>query len=145
MNTNGFGGKNVSKSATIFTNDEKNHKLRVTISGKVEKFVSIAPRTVNLKGVSGKKITSSVKITPEDKYPFKIVGKPRVKDGKSISFKLEEKKSEKPEYLLTVENTQKENGRYSDIIYLKTDSEIKPEIEIRVYGSISEDKSKKKK
>jgi len=46
---------------------------------------------------------------------------------------------------LTVENLKKVGGRYSDTIYLKTDSKIKPEIKIRVYGNIFEKHQKGKK
>jgi len=137
VDTKGFGGKTVSKKATIYTNDEKNKKLKVHISGKVEKFAVIQPNSILLKGNSEKNINSSVTIVPKDKYPFKVIGT-RAKDGKNIRFKLEDvKKSGKQAYQLTVENLQKKQGRYSDTIYLKTDSDVMQEIEIRVYANIS--------
>jgi len=78
----------------------------------------------------------TVKIIPEEKYPFKIVGD-RTIHNQNFHYKLEEvKRSTKTEYVLTVENLKKEKGRYSDTIKLKTDSKIRPEIRIRVYGNI---------
>jgi hypothetical protein len=41
-------------------------------------------------------------------------------------------------YILTVENLKKDPGRYYDIILLKTDSLIKPELQLSVYGQILE-------
>ncbi len=77
-----------------------------------------------------------VRIVAEEKYPFKIVSAKSDK-GENISFKLEEvKDSKKPEYVLTVENTKKEKGRYSDTLYLQTDSKVKKEIKIRVFGNV---------
>ncbi len=77
-----------------------------------------------------------VRIVTEEKYPFKIVSA-RSDKGENISFKLEEvKDSKRPEYILTVENTKKEKGRYSDAVYLQTDSNVKKEIKIRVFGNV---------
>jgi hypothetical protein len=42
------------------------------------------------------------------------------------------------EYVLTVENLKNDTGRYFDTIKLTTDSKIRPEIKIYVYGYISE-------
>jgi len=53
--------------------------------------------------------------------------------------------SEREAYILIVENLKKRQGRYRDTIYLKTDSKIKPEIKIRVYGNILETHQKGKK
>ena len=56
---------------------------------------------------------------------------------KYIRYKLKEtKRSERTEYVLTVANLKKEKGRYFETIKLKTDSKIRPEIRIRVYGNI---------
>jgi hypothetical protein len=41
---------------------------------------------------------------------------------------------------LTVENTKNKKGRFFDIIYLKTNSKIRPEIKISLYGNIKERK-----
>jgi hypothetical protein len=46
---------------------------------------------------------------------------------------------------LIVENLKKAGGYYLDTIYLKTDSKIRPEIKIRVYGNILETHQKGKK
>ena len=78
----------------------------------------------------------TVKIIPEEKYPFKMVGD-RTVNKKYIRYELKEvKRSEKTEYVLTVANLKKRKGRYFETIRLKTDSKIRPEIRIRVYGNI---------
>jgi hypothetical protein len=40
-------------------------------------------------------------------------------------------------YRLIVENLKEDKGRYFDTIYLKTDSPLRPVIEIGVFGIIS--------
>lgn len=65
---------------------------------------------------------------------------------KYIRYKLKEaKRSERTEYVLTVANLKKEKGRYFETIKLKTDSKIRPEIRIRVYGNILDRSSGGKK
>jgi hypothetical protein len=110
--------------------------LNLTVIGHINHFVRIIPNRVTLSGVSGTSIEKKVNIIPEEKYPFKIVGDRTVRK-KYIRYKLEKaKRSEKPGYVLTVANLKKGKGRYFETIRLKTDSKIRPEISIRVYGNI---------
>ena len=39
-------------------------------------------------------------------------------------------------YLLTVENTKPDQGSYQDTLTLKTDSQLKPELDLPVYGFV---------
>lgn len=141
MNTKNYGGRKLSKSATIQTNDKENPKLRVTISGQVKKFVTIRPKTAKLRGQVGEDpIKTELSIIPEKPYPFRILGS-AAKKGENIAFDVKEvRKEDHSEYLLTVKNLRKEKGRYTDTISLKTDSDIQSEIQIRVYGNISDPK-----
>ena len=126
----------MNKNITVETNDQKNPKLNLTVFGMVEKFVTIIPKNVILRGFVGDQLKTTVKIIPVEKYPFKIIESKAI-NGKNIRFKLEEHKLSKGmEYALTVENLKKDKGRYSDNISLKTDSEIRPLIRISVNGSI---------
>ena len=98
-----------------------------------------------LSGSVGNKIAASVRIIPEKKYPFKIIST-KTKRGKNINYNLStESKHETDEYLLRIENLKKEKGRYHDIIYLKTDSSLQPEIRIIIVGNIINNKQKSDK
>jgi hypothetical protein len=133
------------KNITVYTNDRKNRKITLKITGNVEKFVIINPNRVKLTGLSGQKIHASVSILPEKKYPFKITDV-TARDGKHIKFTLSEIKGVNgTSYKLTVENLKKEKGRYHDTLYLKTDSKIKPKISINIFGNIYETLKKGKK
>jgi hypothetical protein len=105
--------------------------------GDVIKFVTLAPRRLILKGKAGETVNQTVTITPQDKYPFKII-EARANEGKHIRFTLEELATpQKIEYKLTVENTKAEIGRYYDYISLKPDKATLPEIKVWVYGTIT--------
>ena len=145
VSTNHKGGKKLLKTATIYTNDKKNPRLKLSIIGEVEKFVTIRPNQVRLHGVTGQEIKRKVTIIPTPKYPFKII-KARVRDGKDISYQLSEEKSENGQkYALTVENKRMEKGSYFDIITLETDSKIRPTLSVRVYGDIKSHSEEEKK
>ena len=122
---------------SVYTNDKKKPISSLIISGRIEKFFMLSPNQVRLEGLVGKQIEHIVTITPEEKYPFKIV-KASVKTGKYIRFNLKEVKgSKKTVYLLSVENLRKEKGRYYDMIFLKTDNRLLPDISVRVFGNIT--------
>ena len=110
--------------------------LHLTLVGNINKFVTIEPQRVILRGFAGNQITHKVRIIPEENYPFKILGDREVRK-KNIRYELTEaQRSKKTEYILTVANLKKQKGRYYDLIKLKTDSKIRPDIRIRVYGNI---------
>ena len=88
---------------------------------------------------------STVKIIPEAKYPFKIE-EVRAQKGKDIRFELKPLEDQKQVgYQLIVQNLKKTKGRYSDVIILKTDSKVKPELKINVHGDILDKPRVKKK
>lgn len=94
-------------------------------------------------GEAGEEIKAVVRIVPEEKYPFKILeAKPSNKDN--IRVEMEEKKNDKGiEYQLTVFNLKKEKIRYYEKVILKTDSKIRPEVKINVFGNIIDKKAGK--
>jgi len=120
----------------IQTNDLQKQNLTLVVKGYVKKFVTIRPKRVQLTGAIDEEISQTVAIIPEKEYPFNII-ETTAKQGDDIKFALEEKQGDTgTEYQLTVENTRRQAGRYYDIIILKTDNELRPELQVRVYGNI---------
>jgi len=131
----------MKKTAGVYTNDKNRPRQDLVISGPVEKFVTIRPQHVSLRGIAGDSIKGQVTIIPEKKYPFKILDV-QAKDGKNINFQLDEvKKTNGRAYELKVENLREKSGRYYDTIILKTDSKVRPELNVRVYGYLQTRKS----
>jgi hypothetical protein len=123
----------MQKSAEVVSNDPKEPVVQLVISGAVDKFATITPRMVSLRGTAGETLMQTVTITPESKYPFKIVGA-EARDGKNISFRLNEVKGADPNaYALVVQNLRTDAGSFNDIVVLRTDNLIKPELDVRVY------------
>jgi len=131
----------MKKTAKVYTNDKNRQRLDLVISGEVENFVTIRPKSVNLRGIAGDSIKGLVTLVPEKKYPFKIL-KVYAKNGKNINFQLEEIiQSDNTAYELRVENLKQDTGRYYDNIILETDSKIRPQLNVRVYGYLRPRKS----
>ena len=119
------------------TTDPKKPVTQLTISGPVKNFATITPNNIRLYGKVGEPVKETVRIVPEESYPFKIL-ETKAQIGRDIRYQLtSEKQTPGGTYLLTVENLKQETGRYYDTIFLMTDSRVKPKISIQVYGKIS--------
>ncbi len=131
----------MKKTAGVYTNDKSRPRQDLVISGPVEKFATIRPQHVSLRGYAGDSIKGVVTIIPEKKYPFKILDV-QAQNGQNINIRLDEvKKSSGRAYELKVENLRQKAGRYYDTIILKTDSKVRPELNVRVYGYLRARKS----
>ena len=120
----------------VHTDDHQNPELKLSIAGIVENIVKIQPRRVVLKGLAGKPIKQTVTIVPQKKYPLRIV-EADPKQGGNFNYRLKTvNQAGSFFYLLTVENLMQRKGRYFGTIRLKTDSKLKPMINIPVQGSI---------
>jgi hypothetical protein len=131
----------MKKTAGVYTNDKSLPRQDLIMSGPVEKFATIRPKHVSLRGYAGDPIKGMVTIIPAKKYPFKILDA-QAQKGEDINIQLDEvDKSSGQAYELKVENLRQKSGRYYDTIILKTDSKIRPEIDVRVYGNLRNRKS----
>jgi hypothetical protein len=136
VDTTGNGGsQKFSREIIVFTSDPEHNQVKLTIEGKVSKFVDI-PSRINLKGPAGQEIKQEITIVPRPEYPFKILEVKTQKEGNIRLDMKEEKKETGTEYKLAIVNLKTEKNTYADAVLLKTDSKIRSEIRIPVYGNI---------
>jgi len=122
----------------VETSAAKQPNVSIEIAGNVEKFANITPNKLILRGNVGESITGSVTVSPDPKYPFKVL-ETKPKNGTDIQARIEEKQENNiTTYIVTVENLKKVPGRYYDVVMLKTNSPVKPELQLSVYGQILE-------
>jgi len=130
----------MSKSARAYTNDPDHPQIVLSMQGPVKTFATIEPEQVRLFGAAGDALKQTVTITPQAEFPFKIL-EANAQIGRDIRYRIEENNGDQgTTYRLTVVNTRASAGRYFDTIHLKTDSPLKPRIDIRVYGRIQDSK-----
>lgn len=121
---------------TVLTDDPDNGQIPLIITGRVSAVYTLSAKSVKLTGIAGEKIEKTIRLVPSRDNPF-TVEKVTAKKGENIRFKLEEVGTgEDIQYELTVENTATDPGVYFDTLKLKTDSDIKPQIDISVVGRI---------
>lgn len=131
----------MQKTAGVYTNDKSRPQQDLVISGQVDNFATIRPQSLSLRGYVGDSIKGMISIIPEKKYPFKILNA-KAQSGKNVNVQLDETtNSNGTAYELKVENLSQKSGRYYDTIILETDSKIRPELNVRVYGYLRERKS----
>jgi hypothetical protein len=136
FDTGGYGGQKVRESVRIQTNDPNWPWLQVAVTGIVEKFAEIRPERVRLAGPAGQPLVAEVEIFPRKDLPFTI-SRINAKSGDFITYALTKRCTDGHDRcVLRVENTRKEKGRYLDILYLSTTSELRPTISIYVTGVI---------
>jgi hypothetical protein len=142
FNTSGYGGRDIQEIISVSTDDPQRPRTTLTMRGKVNAFVMVTPRYARLNGKVGDPVTAVVRITPAEAYPFKITAV-KAKSGQHITYELAQPSEESEgAYLLTVTNTKKEAGRYADTITIKTDSKVRSELKVGVYGYLSDNKKK---
>lgn len=120
----------------VHTNGDDNGIVHLTVYGFVERFAMVRPERVFLNGPLNKKLSVTLEIIPEEKYPFTVLETSAL-NGENITFKLEKNPGPKSsQYLLTVKSKAKAKGKYFDLIIVKTDNKIHPEIRIPVLVNI---------
>jgi hypothetical protein len=144
VDTTGYGGKKMEKSAEVLTNDPQEPVVHLMVSGPVDRFATITPRTLSLRGMSGETLRGTVSIVPEEKYPFKILGAHPL-EGKLKLQLNEAQEGGKSAYALVVENLKSDAGSYNDIVRLKTDNPLQPEMDVRVFIYLRAQPSSEKK
>jgi hypothetical protein len=139
VDTSGFGGRKLQKTATVFTNDPENQKVDLIIRGDVKEFATIQPSRVRMAGKVGDDVSTTVTVTPAEEFPFSVLEVKPLKEG-NVKVELEEapesEEAARKQYKVTVTNLKQEKARYFDTIVLKTDSDVRPELKISVYGNI---------
>lgn len=125
----------MSKDITLHTNDPRNRRIVLHIKGAVETVVHVVPKVVRLLGNASEKIETVVKIIPDSKYPLSILSL-KLKEGKSITANITPSRAPAGSWDVTVRSKEGMSGNFFDVITLKTDSNMQPEIKINVVGNI---------
>jgi hypothetical protein len=135
FDSKGSGGQDVEHKIRVETDDPETGNFDLMVTGHVDPIVIIDPEKVILEGEAGKGIETGLSITPDPRHPLKVISV-ESKKGNVLCSINEVKASNPARYMITVKNLRKEKGEYKDIIYLKTDSDIRPGISVRVTVNI---------
>ena len=137
FSTDGYGnGERIFREVKFDTSDPNMPQLTLEMAGVVEKVYRITPRVGNLTGKATDNIQTTILILPEERYPFNVLGA-KAKKGRDIAYAIKEiEQNGRKGFALTIKSIRKDKGLFSDKIYLRTDSNVVPEISIGVFGKI---------
>lgn len=132
LDTSGYGGRKVVKSAEVLTSDPAAPAVTLRLSGEVQRLALIQPRVLHLRGEAGERLRGEILVQPEEAHPFRIL-EARAGGGTIRVETLAEQRNGRPAFRLQVENVRTEAGSFNDTIRLKTDHPRKPELDLRVF------------
>lgn len=138
-NTKNYGGYNFTKTIHVITNDPEQKQIELKIDGPVALFAEIKPIRVSLYGNVGEELSGESIITPQRKYPFKIVS---AEPDDALKGKVDVGVSKKGNgYVVKVQNKVSHETRYRGKIIIKTDSPLRPQLDVHVYGRLNKKSS----
>ncbi|MCK4767627.1 MAG: hypothetical protein KAS28_04495 [Desulfobacula sp.] len=123
----------MKKTILVKTDDPGKKKFNLVVTGLVEKVVEINPVSVYLDGAPGETLESIVTITPSEKYKFSILGMEQ-KINTRIKAQLMEPKGDEKFWQIKIKSTSDKADDLYDVLTLKTDSQYRPILTIRVYA-----------
>ncbi len=132
VNLNNFNGP-VKKTSTAFSNDPQNPQVKLVMQGTVKGLIEVRPgNVVSFRGLLDQMTEQELEIVSLSR-PFRIQGVESTL-GDKINHRLETV-TEGKHYRLKLANLAKQ-GSYSGVVKVVTDHPQKPEIVIRVVGSV---------
>lgn len=123
----------MTKKILVKTDDPKNNKFYLSISGKVKEIVKISPSTVTLSGAPGQTLSDVVTIEPVQGNELKILGM-KLKYNKQIKAELIKPGQGKKDWQIRISCYSDRSADIYDFITLTTDNPHKPNLRIRVYA-----------
>lgn len=129
----------MKKVTLIRTDDPEKPKFTVTVTGPVDKVVTIKPKSVYLQGNQGDTLETMIEITPSQKYQFSILGL-KQKKNTDIKASLIAPEGDEKSWQIRVKAESDKAGQIYDLLTLKTDSKYRPSLTIRVYAKFAEKK-----
>ena len=136
VNTRGYGGRSLTKSFTVTTNDPQHKQISLAVTGKVLAVMGVQPSFIRFVGFPGEKLSATVRLTPQQGFPFKVK-KVETSDAKiKVDLKPLGQNPDKDGYDLVATTTRNESGLFRGMIRVYTDLEQKPLLQISVSGRI---------
>lgn len=106
----------------------------LTVKGFVQKIVDISPEAVLWEGKPGEKMEAEITIVPKKNYDFSILSLTQL-PGSKFSAKLISPDKKGDPWKIKVETDSDKPDSFYDSLTLKTDSQHKKELIVRVYAT----------
>jgi hypothetical protein len=129
--TLGYGGKIMTKTILVKTDDPGQRTLNLVVTGQVDRIAEISPPSVYLNGKAGDALEAVVTITPSKKYAFTLLGLEKRNKSRIEATLIQPEKDGRTWRIQIKCRSDKAEDLYDELV-LKTDSPYVPTIGIRV-------------
>lgn len=124
----------MKKNIKIESDDPIKKRFNLVVKGLVEKIVTVLPQTIRMQGRPGETLEKIVSITPSPKYPFSILDI-KIKNKTPIQTTLIKPESNNKPWQISVKVTSDEVQSFYDVLKIRTDSKLKPNLTVRVFAA----------
>jgi hypothetical protein len=127
----------INKTVEVLTNDPRQPKITLTLTGTVEPEFALTERMVFFGNVArGKEAVKELLITiPPDK-PVKIVSAESTDQNVTVRLEPVPGSNDKKVKLIAVQKADAKDGYHFGMIVVKTTSSLTPELKITVRGNV---------
>ncbi len=115
------------------TDDPKNKKFYLKISGKVKEIIKVSPATVNLSGTPGSTLSAMVTIEPVQAATLNILDM-KLRFNKQIKAEVIKPRKGEKNWQVRISCYSDQPADIYDFITLTTDNPNKSHLKIRVYA-----------
>ena len=122
------------KTIQVRTDDPKNAKFNLIITGQVTKIIDVSPSTVSLNGKPGDVLKAEVEIRPVGDHFFKLL-ELTTRFNKGVSARIVKPTDAKSPWTVKIQSRSDKATDLYEVITVKTDSPLKPKLTIRVFAT----------
>jgi hypothetical protein len=133
IQTKAFHGK-IHRTARIFSNDPKNPKLTIAITGNLWVPILVSTNRVFLRGMVGEEVTNTVTIKGQKQDPLELIID-SVSPPEKVAVQVGGKEDDGT-YWIVFKNLLKDEGFYMGEVKLLTNYTDEPEIRFQILGAI---------
>jgi uncharacterized membrane protein len=123
----------LNKNILVKTDDPKNKKFYLKISGKVKEIIKVSPGTVNLSGTPGSTLSAMVSIEPVQGDALNILDM-KLRFNKQIKAEVIKPRKGEKNWQVKISCYSDQPADIYDFITLTTDNPNKSHLRIRVYA-----------
>jgi hypothetical protein len=134
VKTEGYQGP-VRKSARVYTNDPTKAMVTLTISATVKAAINISPRYVYLRGVDEKSVSRVVEVSAQLDKALKLTPD-QFNLSDKVTYAIEETEAGR-KFQIRLASIPGVDKAFRGFLKLKTNYPEKPEITIRISGSVT--------
>ncbi len=127
----------IHKTVEVLTNDPRQPKITLTLTGIVEPEFALSERMIYFGNVSrGKEAVREILITIPPDRPLKVLSAESTDQNVTVRLEPVAGSNDKKVKLIAVQKADAKDGYHFGMILIKTNSSLTPELKLTVRGNV---------